>query len=175
MILLRSKIEEFIASGDITLKPFSEKNINPNSIDVHLGDRMGQYNSSVIDAKSDNELRIYDIPADGMILYPDCFYLATTKEYTETLKHVPMLDGKSSVGRLGIDIHATAGKGDIGFKGHWTLEISVKVPVRIYAGMPIGQIIYYEVSGEAAEDYQVTGQYNNQSPDPIGSKLFTKL
>ena len=72
----------------------------------------------------------------------------STLEYTETRRFVPFLEGKSSVGRLGIDIHATAGKGDVGFCNHWTLEISVSQPVRVYAGMPIGQLIYFLVEGE---------------------------
>ena len=89
-----------------------------------------------------------EIPDEGMILLPHRFYLGVTQEYTETHSHVPFLEGKSSIGRLGIDIHATAGKGDIGFCNTWTLEISVKQPVRVYAGMPIGQLIYFEVSGD---------------------------
>lgn len=174
MILTASKIKEFIKNGDIIVKPYDEKDVNPNSIDVHLGGRIAEYNNSVLDSKSHNEITVQDIPESGLILYPDRFYLATTKEYTETLKHVPMIDGKSSIGRLGIDIHATAGKGDVGFKGYWTLEISVKKPVRVYPGMPIGQIIYYEVSGEIDYNYQETGNYNNSSKDPVESLLYKK-
>ncbi len=80
-------------------------------------------------------------------MQPQQFYLGVTAEYTETHSHVPFLEGKSSTGRLGIDIHATAGKGDVGFCGNWTLEISVKLPVRVYAGMPVGQLIYFPVDG----------------------------
>ena len=74
----------------------------------------------------------FEIPEEGFVLYPHVFYLGVTEEYTETHAHVPFLEGKSSTGRLGIDIHATAGKGDVGFCGNWTLEISVKQPVKIY-------------------------------------------
>jgi dCTP deaminase len=175
MILTASKIKENIDSGDIIIKPFYEKNINPNSYDVHLGSIIGEYNSSIIDAKTHNEIRKYKIPDQGLVLMPDSFYLATTLEFTETKKHVPMLDGKSSIGRLGIDIHATAGKGDIGFAGHWTLEISVKKPVRIYAGMPIGQIIYYVVDGDIDLSYKETGSYNNVESEPVESMLFKKF
>lgn len=80
-------------------------------------------------------------------MHPHIFYLVAL-EYTETHAHVPFLEGKSSTGRLGIDIHATAGKGDVGFCGNWTLEISVKQPVRIYKECPSGQLIYFPVEGE---------------------------
>jgi dCTP deaminase len=97
-----------------------------------------------------------------------------TEEYTETHKHVPFLEGKSSIGRLGIDIHATAGKGDVGFCNTWTLEISVKQPVRVYAGMPIGQLIYFEVAGEILTPYNTkkNAKYNGQTSLPVESMMW---
>ena len=97
-----------------------------------------------------------------------------TYEYTETHKHVPFLEGKSSVGRLGIDIHATAGKGDVGFCNHWTLEISVNQPVRVYEGMPIGQLIYFEVQGDVKTLYSAKGsaKYNVRSTKPMESMMW---
>jgi dCTP deaminase len=102
------------------------------------------------------------------------FYLGVTLEYTETHAHVPFLEGKSSTGRLGIDIHATAGKGDVGFCGNWTLEISVKQPVKIYKGMPIGQVIYFPVEGEIITPYNKKGnaKYNAQPDRPIESMMW---
>jgi dCTP deaminase len=107
-------------------------------------------------------------------LTPDNFYLGVTMEYTETYKHVPFLEGKSSVGRLGIDIHATAGKGDVGFCNFWTLEISVKKPVRVYPGMPIGQLIYFEISGELLVPYneKPNAKYNEVKPLPVESMMW---
>ncbi len=90
----------------------------------------------------------FEIPEEGFVLEPNTLYLGVTAEYTESHAHVPFLEGKSSTGRLGIDIHATAGKGDVGFCNAWTLEISCIQPVRIYAGMPIGQLIYFAVEGK---------------------------
>jgi dCTP deaminase len=97
-----------------------------------------------------------------------------TLEYTETHAHVPFLEGKSSTGRLGIDIHATAGKGDVGFCGNWTLEISVKQPVRIYKGMPIGQLIYFPVDGEIEVSYnkKANAKYSGQPDKPIESMMW---
>src|SRR5699024_9873745 len=106
------------------------------------------YKNDTLDAKKDNDIVHFTIPVDGFMLEPNKLYLGSTLEYTETHKHVPFLEGKSSTGRLGIDIHATAGKGDVGFCNYWTLEISCKQPVIIYEGMPIGQLIYYEVKGQ---------------------------
>ena len=87
---------------------------------------------------------------------------------------VPFLEGKSSVGRLGIDIHATAGKGDVGFCNHWTLEISVSKPVRIYHLMPIGQLIYFEIQGEVDTLYsqKSSAKYNSRSPLPMESMMW---
>jgi dCTP deaminase len=101
-------------------------------------------------------------------------YLGVTQEYTETHQHVPFLEGKSSVGRLGIDIHATAGKGDVGFCNHWTLEISVVHPVRVYAGMPIGQLIFFGVEGEVLNPYnrKPSAKYNGRDPRPMESMMW---
>ena len=87
---------------------------------------------------------------------------------------MPFLEGKSSTGRLGIDIHATAGKGDVGFCGNWTLEISVKQPVKVYKGMPIGQLIYFPVDGEIEIKYNQKGnaKYNAQPNRPIESMMW---
>ena len=105
---------------------------------------------------------------------PSKLYLGVTEEYTETHRHVPFLEGKSSIGRLGIDIHATAGKGDIGFCNTWTLEISVRQPVRIYAGMPIGQLIYFEVSGDVDTPYnkKKSAKYNKRTIKPVESMMW---
>lgn len=100
--------------------------------------------------------------------------MGVTEEYTETHAHVPFLEGKSSIGRLGIDIHATAGKGDVGFCNAWTLEISCVLPVIVYAGMPIGQLIYFAVDG-AIENYyhsKKNAKYNQRSIKPVASQMW---
>jgi len=142
MILSDSRILEEIEKGTIIITPYDRKALGSNSYDVHLGANLAVYEQPELDAKKHNTIRHFNIPEEGFVLMPDTLYLGVTMEYTETHAHVPFLEGKSSTGRLGIDIHATAGKGDVGFCGNWTLEISVKMPVRVYAGMPIGQLIY---------------------------------
>ncbi len=174
MILTDKKILEEIEKKNIKIDPFDRTCLGSNSYDVHLGKHLAVYKEDVLDCKKHNEIIILEIPDEGIILVPNKLYLGVTKEYTETLIHVPFLEGKSSIGRLGIDIHATAGKGDVGYKNTWTLEISVKQPVRVYADMPIGQLIYFEISGEIGTDYshKQSSKYNHITNMPIESKMY---
>lgn len=174
MILSDQEIIKEIENGSIVIEPFRREALGSNSYDVHLGKTLAVYEAFILDAKYPNPIRSFDIPSDGFLLEPNQLYLGVTEEYTETHRHVPFLEGKSSVGRLGIDIHATAGKGDIGFKNYWTLEISVKLPVRVYAGMPVGQIIYFEVKGEVLLPYNVkhNAKYNEVSALPKESQMW---
>jgi dCTP deaminase len=174
MILSDKKILEYVESGKIVITPFDEKNMGGNSYDVHLSKHFAQYVDDVIDAKKHNEIKHFEIGPEGFVLEPGQLYLASTLEYTETHEHVPFLEGKSSTGRLGIDIHATAGKGDVGFCGYWTLEISTSKPVRIYPGMPIGQLIYYAVQGEVEKLYHKkdNAKYSHQEALPKESMMW---
>ncbi len=161
-------------AGTIVIRPFKRGFLGSNSYDVHLGSWLATYRDEVLDAKKHNRVRHFRIPSEGMILVPGKLYLGVTQEYTETHRHVPFLEGKSSIGRLGIDIHATAGKGDIGFCNTWTLEISVQQHVWIYAGMPIGQLIYFEVSGDVQVPYNTrkSAKYNRPAVKPVESMMW---
>lgn len=174
MILSDLEILNAMKKGTIVIKPYVESALGTNSYDVHLGKTLALYEDTILDAKKHNKIKTFEIPPEGYVLMPDKFYLGVTAEYTETHEHVPFLEGKSSVGRLGIDIHATAGKGDVGFCNYWTLEISVKQPVRVYAGMPIGQIIYFAVNGDVKTYYNKKGsaKYNTVTPNPMESMMF---
>lgn len=174
MILSDAQIKACLTSGDIKIEPFRPNCLGSNSYDVHLGKVLAVYESEILDAKAHNEIRYFDIPEEGLVLEPSKFYLGVTEEYTETHKHVPFLEGKSSIGRLGIDIHATAGKGDVGFCNFWTLEISVKQPVRVYAGMPVGQLIYFEVKGDILTPYnqKESAKYREKMPRPMESMMW---
>jgi dCTP deaminase len=174
MILTDRQILAEIRRGTIVISPFNRRFFGSNSYDVHLGVWLAMYTDEILDAKKHNSVRRFRIPDDGIILVPSKLYLGVTKEYTETHRHVPFLEGKSSIGRLGIDIHATAGKGDIGFCNTWTLEISVRQPVRIYAGMPIGQLIYFEVSGEVDIQYskKKSAKYKRRTSKPVESMMW---
>lgn len=174
MILSDVKILEEIEKGTILIEPYNRECLGTNSYDVHLGKYLAIYKDRVLDAKKHNEVEHFEIGEDGFVLQPNTLYLGVTEEYTETLAHVPFLEGKSSIGRLGIDIHATAGKGDVGFCNHWTLEISVAQPVRVYAGMPVGQLIYFVVDGNIENMYnkKKSAKYNSRNIRPVESMMW---
>lgn len=174
MILSDTRILEEIEKKTIIIEPYDREKLGSNSYDVHLGKYLAIYKDEMLDAKKHNEIRHFEIPAEGYILQPGQLYLGVTLEYTETHAHVPFLEGKSSTGRLGIDIHATAGKGDVGFCGNWTLEISCKLPVKVYEGMPIGQLIYFPVDGTVAVKYnsKASAKYSGQPNKPVESMMW---
>lgn len=174
MILSDQRILEEIEAGRIVIEPFNLSCLGTNSYDVHLGKHLAVYTDTIIDAKKDNPIQEIIIPEEGFVLQPGTLYLGVTEEYTETHAHVPFLEGKSSIGRLGIDIHATAGKGDVGFCNTWTLEISCVMPVRVYAGMPVGQLIYFAVEGEIGRYYnkKPNAKYNDRTIKPVASQMW---
>jgi dCTP deaminase len=174
MILTDKKILEAMERGEIVVEPFLRECLGTNSYDVHLGKYLAVYKNRVLDARKHNEVEHFEIPESGFVLEPGTLYLGVTEEYTETHRTVPFLEGKSSIGRLGIDIHATAGKGDVGFCNHWTLEISCAQPVRVYAGMPVGQLIYFTVDGEIENYYnkKQNAKYNLRTDRPVESMMW---
>ena len=174
MILSDIQILQEIEKGTILIEPYDRKYLGTNSYDVHLSKYLAVYEDETLDAKKHNKIKEIIIPEEGFILQPGTLYLGSTLEYTETHAHVPFLEGKSSVGRLGIDIHATAGKGDVGFCNHWTLEISTSQKVRVYKGMPIGQLIYFTVEGNINNYYnkKKNAKYNQRSDKPKESMMW---
>jgi dCTP deaminase len=174
MILTDKKILEALETGEIVIEPYRRECLGTNSYDVHLGKWLAVYENHELDAKQHNKIKYFEIPENGFVLQPGTLYLGVTEEYTETHNSVPFLEGKSSIGRLGIDIHATAGKGDVGFSNTWTLEISCVQPVRVYAGMPIGQLIYFLVDGEIENYYhkKPNAKYNQRTDKPVESMMW---
>ncbi len=175
MILSDQDILEALAKGEIVIEPFRREALGSNSYDVHLGPYLRVYAKPVLDAARPLPSALLKIPPRGLYLVPGILYLGATLEYTETHAYVPFLEGKSSIGRLGIQIHATASKGDVGFRNHWTLEISVIQPIRVYAGMPIGQLIFHRLNAPAQIPYHSRKQayYTERSELPMPS-LFWK-
>lgn len=160
--------------GLLDIIPFNASQLGSNSYDLRLGKDLLIYTGSVLDAAKDNPIERFQIPEEGIVLQPGELYLGVTVERTWSKSAMPMLEGKSSVGRLGICIHITAGFGDVGFNGHWTLEITAVKPVRIYANMPIAQIAFYSVLSNCTTPYSLKGnsKYQNQPALPIPSKMF---
>lgn len=174
MIFTDKKIMESIESGQIVIEPFDKSCLGTNSYDVHLGKYLAVYEDRILDAKKHNKIIEIEIGPEGFVLQPGTLYLGVTEEYTETHNSVPFLEGKSSIGRLGIDIHATAGKGDVGFCNTWTLEISCVQPVRVYHGMPVGQLIYFAVDGQIENLYhnKQNAKYNERTIKPVESMMW---
>lgn len=158
-MLTKSAILEQMRLGNIIIQPFNQAQLNPNSYNVTLNDELVVYDCKVLDARKQNPVKIIKIPEEGYVLMPNVLYLGRTNEYTETYNFVPGIDGRSSIGRLGIEIHRTAGFGDVGFKGTWTLEITAVMPVRIYPNEQIGQLYYEEITGKPT---LYNGRYNGQ-------------
>lgn len=165
--MIRSKLGK-----DIVIDPYDESRLNPNSYNLSLHDELLTYEEIVLDMRKPNRVRRQKIPPEGLVLTPNQLYLARTVERTETHNLVPMIEGRSSVGRLGLFVHVTAGFGDVGFCGYWTLEMFAVQPVRIYAGVPICQIFYHQVAGDITE-YASNKYQHNQDIQP--SLLFKEL
>ena len=156
---------------DILIDPFDEKNLNPNSYNLTLYHELMTYEEVVLDMRKPNRVRRLEIPPEGVVLSPNQLYLGRTVERTETHNLVPMIEGRSSIGRLGLFVHVTAGFGDVGFSGYWTLEIFAVQPIRIYADVPICQLMYHQIEGRITA-YNAKYQHNR---DIQPSLLFKEL
>lgn len=160
MILSGVEIEKRL--GDqIHVDPYDSSRLGTNGYDLTLFDELLVYEEVVLDVKEPNRYRKLEIPSTGLVLSPNQIYLGRTVERTETHGLVPMIEGRSSLARLGLFVHTTSTFGDAGFKGFWTLEMFAVQPVRIYAGIQICQIIYHTLEGEVHECS--SGKYQNNN------------
>lgn len=171
MILSGLEIRRLL-NDKIKIEPFHEDRINPNSYNLSLHDELAVYREDVLDMRARPTLEQIKIGPEGYVLQPGKLYLGRTVEYTETHGFVPMLEGRSSIGRLGLFVHVTAGFGDVGFCGYWTLEISAIQPIRIYAGVEICQIFYHQIAGDYTP-YKSKKYQNNKGIQP--SLLYQEL
>ena len=180
-ILSGKAIELAVKRGDIVIDPFVPEHINPASIDLTLGDQVMfyQYTDINIDPKRKpqeaHEMRMEKIDADGFWVQPGVLYLMHTNERIFNPAHVSCLDGKSSIGRLGVKVHETAGYGDTGFDGQYTLEVTSVYRTRLYAGMRIAQMRFHTVVGEIA-DYRTKGHYTGEkATGPVASMAWKQF
>lgn len=177
MNLSDKTIKKEIENGNIIIEPFIEKHLNPNSIDLTLNGKysMPDWNNmpptphgSYLDCKDKdhNKWIEKDMPEDGMILQPNQLYIYHCNERIGVKKNIrATVMGKSSLGRLGLFIHVTAGFVDTGFEGSLVLEMVATVPVKIYPNQKICQLEFVRVEGEVEESYdQKEGsKYMNQT------------
>ena len=160
MILSGKEIQKHIGK-EIIIEPFDQSRVNPNSYNLTLHNELLVYENHELDMKKLNPTKRITIPEEGLVLEPNRLYLGRTNEFTKTEGFVPMLEGRSSTGRLGLFIHVTAGFGDVGFAGYWTLEIFCIQPIRIYPNAEICQIYYHSIEGDY-EPYK-SGKYQNNT------------
>lgn len=177
-MLTGSAIRDAVRERRIVIDPFSEEHLNPNSYNVCLGSTLRVYRKTHVAHPAGSlplepfeleETEEVTIPSQGFVLRPAVLYLGTTVEWTESRNYVPMLSGRSSLARLGLQVHQTGGFGDIGFSGRWTLEFSCVHPVRVYVAMRIAQIAWFEPTG--AVDRLYRGKYQNQE-GVVASRLW---
>ncbi|MGB6043104.1 MAG: dCTP deaminase [Pirellulales bacterium] len=171
MILSGNEIQNRLGE-DVIIEPFDGARLNPNSYNLSLHDELMTYEEMVLDLRKANRVRRMTIPPEGLVLNPSQLYLGRTVERTETHNLVPMIEGRSSAARLGLFVHVTAGFGDVGFAGFWTLEMYAVQPIRIYPGVPICQIFYHELTG-AITEYDSNKYQNNHDIQP--SLMFKEL
>lgn len=180
----------------IHIDPYDPALVGPNSVDLRLGDRLLVYEGVVkrfrrdalsptepppeenpvyaeggpqpLDMRKENPTFELPIPENGIVLRPGILYLGTTIECIGSNAFVPIVEGRSSIGRLGLHVHVTAGFCDLGFKGQITLEIHVIHPIRVYAGIPICQAYFLTPEG-AIELYK--GRYQDQENGPVASRI----
>lgn len=172
--LTGAKIISEVEKGNIFIDPFDISRVNPNSYNLTLSNKLKVYKNQTLDMNTHNEVIELIIPETGLTLDPRTLYLGCTNESTGTDKYVPMIDGRSSTGRLGLYVHVTAGFGDIGFNGVWTLEISVIQPLKIYPNTEICQVSFETIEGDILPEYLYRGKYQNQK-EAIESRFFMDI
>ena len=171
MILTGNEIMKRL-NKEIFIEPFNPERVNPNSYNLSLADELMVYTDDVLDPKKENKTEAIIIPEEGYVLEPGKVYLARTSEYTKTFNLVPMIIGRSSLGRLGLAVHVTSGFGDVGFCGYWTMQLIRVQRMKIYPGMKICQIFYHTVCGDTT-NYS-SDKYQNSS-EIMASKIFREF
>lgn len=153
-ILTGNEIIKRVAAHDINITPFDGELVNPASVDLRLGGSLRMYSMSrdghALDVRQENRTVLVGLKESGFVITPGTLYLMHTLERIHTDKYVTVLDGKSSIGRLGIKVHETAGYIDPGFNGQPTLEVTCVHPVRIYPGMRFCQVRFHTLLGHVS-------------------------
>lgn len=168
MILSGKQILLEQQSGRIVIDPFDVSAVNPNSYNFTLSDKLIVYADEVLDASSENDTEELRIPDEGITLKANRLYLAATREVMGSEHYAPTFAARSSVARLGLFINLSAPLGDIGFIGRWTLQLYPTHDVIVYAGMQIGQMMWWKTLGEVA---LYDGKYQH-ADGPRASMLY---
>jgi dCTP deaminase len=168
MILTGTEICRQVALRRIEIAPFSREQVNPNSYDFRLGTKLLVYRNHLLDTRVSEPTDEIILSDDGFVLTPDRVHLGSTAERMGSDYYVPIIRGKSSLGRLGLFVNITADLIDIGSHNQWTLQFHAVQPLRVYPGMRIGQVTFWVPQGEV-ELYD--GKYQG-SMGPRASESF---
>lgn len=171
MILTGPKIKEEVKNKNITIDPFCENLVNPNSYNYRLDKTILVPSNEIINPKSPLQYTTVEIPKEGYLLEPNKFYLANTVETIGSDVYTTILIGRSSIGRLGLFLQITADLGHIGTSHKWTLELHVVQPLIVYYNMKIGQVSFWKNYGDVD---LYSGEYKQHSTPKI-SKLYNEL
>ena len=175
-ILSDLAIQNAVDEGDILIDPFNPEHLNITSYDLTLGREVRAFTNpdskhsaaenhgilptpKTLDVKVPGAFHTWHMGDDGFVLYPGVGYLMHTQERVHTVKYNPILDGKSSIARMFIQVHATAGYIDPGFDGQYTLEVIVQHAIRVYPGMRFAQVRFHTIAGELSKTYDQVGHY----------------
>jgi dCTP deaminase len=173
-ILTGLEISTAIAAGVIEIKPFNIKQLQPNSYDVTLSDKIAWYkfdDTEILDPEKEDELVQDRIPQEGFLLVPGRLYLLTTNEVFWSNTYVSEISGISSLARKGVAVHKTAGYANLGHRFAWVLEVEVTHPIIFRPNMRIGQVYFHTTKGSTSMQYE--GLYGEQTGDTVaGAKVL---
>lgn len=158
MILTGREIVREYRNGNISIVPFSDRCVNPNSYNYHLGKQLKVF--QYFDGKK-SFFEETIIPEDGFVLQPGQMYLGHTEEIIGSSTYAMSLIGRSSIGRLGLFLQLSANLGHVTSKHQWTLELMATKAIRIYPGMIIGQVSFWENFGTITPYTGEHGKYNS--------------
>jgi dCTP deaminase len=168
MILTGSEIQREWQAKPIRIDPFTPDQVNPNSYNFRLGNLVKYYKNTLLDPKMRQETITVEIPPEGFVLQSDKIYLGHTAETMGSDFYVPIIRARSSVARIGLFVHVTADLIDIGSYNQWTLQLHAIQPVRVYAGMLVGQVTFWCIKGDVT---LYKGKYQG-SKGPMESEIY---
>lgn len=172
MILTKQEIIKQHKKENITIYPFNEELLNPNSYNYRLDYELLEFDG-VVDAKKECEPKTIKLTKEGYTLKPNHLYLANTYESIGSKKFVTQLIGRSSMGRLGLFLQITAPLGHVGTNHKWTLELTVVQPLKVYPLMKIGQVTFWKIKGKKEKTYE-NGEYKKFNKAQV-SKFFKEI
>ncbi|MBK3625733.1 deoxycytidine triphosphate deaminase [Streptomyces sp. MBT49] len=173
MILTGPAIASAVQCGEITIDPYDPARLSPNAYDWRLGDTIRTCDGD-LDAAAPTAFTEQTIAATGLVLEPGLLYLGVTLERTGSETYAQMLNGDRTTGSLGIWVHVSAPLGHQGHAIRWTLEIRAARPVRVYAGMTFGKLVFFTAYGTADSYQRRIAKY--AATDGIGiSRLYEEI